>query len=76
MFSGLYPIRMAVSEDNGETWTPLQPIGDFGGIVAMADLVRLKDGRYMAFSHYSRRWRTWAVQGVQNNFQGWRPDLG
>ena len=50
MFSGLYPIRMAVSEDNGETWTPLEPIGDFGGI-SMADLVRLKDGRYMAFFH-------------------------
>jgi len=51
MFSGLYPIRIAVSEDNGETWTPLKPIGDFGGIVAMADLVRLKDGRYIAFFH-------------------------
>ena len=51
MFSGLYPIRMAVSEDNGETWTPLKPIGGFGGIVAMADLVRLKDGCYMAFFH-------------------------
>jgi len=51
MFSGLYPIRMAVSEDNGTTWTSLEPIGDFGGIVAMADLVRLKDGRYMTFFH-------------------------
>ena len=51
MFSGLYPIRMAVSEDEGETWTPLEPIGDFGGIVAMASLVRLKDGSYMAFFH-------------------------
>lgn len=51
MFSGLYPIRMARSEDNGETWTPLEPIGDFGGVVAMADCVRLKDGRYMATFH-------------------------
>ena len=51
MFSGLYPIRMAASEDDGETWTPLEPIGDFGGIVAMASLVRLKDGSYMAFFH-------------------------
>jgi hypothetical protein len=51
MFSGLYPIRMAVSEDDGQTWTPLKPIGDFGGIVAMADLVRLKDGTYMALFH-------------------------
>ena len=51
MFSGLYPIRMAVSEDDGVTWTPLKPIGDFGGIVAMADLVRLKSGAYMALFH-------------------------
>lgn len=51
MFSGLYPIRMAVSEDDGRTWTPLRPIGKFGGIVAMGDLVRLKDGRYMAMFH-------------------------
>jgi len=51
MFSGLYPIRMAVSEDDGKTWTPLKPIGDFGGVVAMADCVRLKDGRYMAMFH-------------------------
>ena len=51
MFSGLYPIRMAVSEDEGDTWSPLEPIGDFGGIVAMGDLVRLRDGRHMAFFH-------------------------
>ena len=51
MFSGLYPIRMAVSEDVGETWTPLKPIGEFGGIVAMGDLVRLKSGDYLAFFH-------------------------
>ncbi len=51
LFSGLYPIRMAVSEDDGETWSPLNPIGDFGGIVAMSAMVRLKDGRYMTFFH-------------------------
>ncbi len=51
MFSGLYPIRMAVSEDDGETWTPLEPIGDYGGVVAMADCMRLRDGRYMATFH-------------------------
>src|SRR6056297_1638013 len=33
MFSGLYPIRMSVSEDDGVTWTPLEPIGDYGGVV-------------------------------------------
>lgn len=51
MFSGLYPIRMAVSEDDGVTWTPLMPIGDFGGVVAMSSCIRMKDGRYMAFFH-------------------------
>jgi len=51
MFSGLYPIRMAVSEDDGKTWTPLNPIGDFGGIVVMASVVRLKNGDYMALFH-------------------------
>ncbi|MEW4566343.1 sialidase family protein [Tautonia sp. JC769] len=51
LFSGLYPIRMAVSEDDGQTWTPLEPIGDFGGIVAMSSLERLSDGSYMALFH-------------------------
>jgi hypothetical protein len=51
MFSGLYPIRMAVSEDDGLTWTALKPIGDFGGIVAMSSLVRLKNGNYIALFH-------------------------
>jgi len=52
LFSGLYPIRMAVSEDDGNTWGELEPIGDFGGIVAMGDVVRLKPpGHYMAMFH-------------------------
>jgi hypothetical protein len=51
VFSGLYPIRMAVSEDDGETWTPLEPIGDFGGIVTMASVERLQSGDYMALFH-------------------------
>lgn len=51
LFSGLYPIRMSVSENDGSTWTPLKPIGGFGGIVAMSSVERLKDGRYMAFFH-------------------------
>ncbi|MEZ6049263.1 MAG: sialidase family protein [Planctomycetaceae bacterium] len=56
MFSGLYPIRMAVSEDDGQSWSPLEPIGDFGGIVAMADLVRLKNGDYMTLFHDDGRY--------------------
>ncbi len=52
MFSGgRYPVRMALSEDNGETWSQLKPIGNYEGIVAMSDLVALKDGRHMAFFH-------------------------
>jgi hypothetical protein len=51
LFSGLYPIRISVSEDDGETWTPLAPIGNFGGVVAMASVERLRDGRYMALFH-------------------------
>lgn len=51
VFSGLYPIRMAVSEDDGRTWTPLEAIGDFGGIVAMSSVERLRNGDYMALFH-------------------------
>ncbi len=53
VFSGLYPIRMAVSEDDGTTWSELKPIGDFGGIVAMASLVKQRTdaGHYLAFFH-------------------------
>ena len=53
MFSGLYPIRMAVSEDEGETWGELEPIGEFGGIVAMSSLVPLRSaaGHYLALFH-------------------------
>jgi hypothetical protein len=51
LFSGLYPIRLSVSEDDGRRWTPLEPIGDFGGVVAMSSVARLKDGRYIALFH-------------------------
>ena len=53
MFSGLYPIRLAVSEDDGATWSGLAAIGNFGGIVAMASLVPLRTGagHYMALFH-------------------------
>jgi hypothetical protein len=52
MFSGLYPIRMAVSEDDGASWSGLKPIGDFGGVVTMASVIDLKTpGHYLAFFH-------------------------
>ncbi len=56
MFSGLYPIRQAVSEDDGATWSELTPIGDFGGIVACASCIRLKNGDYMALFHDDGRY--------------------
>lgn len=53
LFSGLYPVRIAVSEDDGITWTPLQPVGNWGGIVTMASVFGLKTGlgHYMAMFH-------------------------
>jgi hypothetical protein len=53
VFSGLYPIRLAVSEDDGTTWSGLAPIGNFGGIVSMASVVGLRSGagHYMALFH-------------------------
>lgn len=54
VWSGLYPARLAVSEDDGATWTPLAPAGDWGGVVVMSSLVERKPfgrGRYMAMFH-------------------------
>jgi hypothetical protein len=51
LFSGLYPCRMSVSENDGESWTPLAEVGDWGGIVTMSSLVRLKNGDDMALFH-------------------------
>jgi hypothetical protein len=51
LFSSLYPIRMSVSEDEGVTWSELQPIGDYGGIVGMADILETGSGSYSAFFH-------------------------
>jgi len=51
LFSGLYPIRMAVSEDDGLSWSPLAAIGDYGGIVTMAHVEPLGNGDVMALFH-------------------------
>ncbi|MFM7113091.1 MAG: sialidase family protein, partial [Planctomycetota bacterium] len=53
LFSGLYPARIASSEDDGATWTELAPLGDWGGIVVMGSVeaVRGKPGHLMAFFH-------------------------
>lgn len=60
LFSGLYPTRMAVSEDEGESWSPLEQVGDWGGIVVMSDVVPLRTGKghYMALFHDDQRFFT------------------
>jgi len=51
LFSGLYPARIASSDDDGLTWTPLRAIADWGGIVVMSSVERLKTGQYLAMFH-------------------------
>lgn len=60
LWSGLYPARLAVSEDDGHTWTPLKPVGDWGGIVVMACVVPLTTGpgHYLAMFHDDGRFFT------------------
>ena len=50
LFTGRYPIRMSVSEDDGESWSELQPIGDFGGMF-ISTVIKLGDGKYTALFH-------------------------
>lgn len=60
VFSGLYPTRMAISEDQGSNWSPLEQVGDWGGIVVMSDVVPLRTGKghYMALFHDDQRFFT------------------
>ena len=57
MFSGLYPVRMAISEDMGASWSDIKLVGDWGGIVAMGDVIPLQTGKghYMALFHDDMR---------------------
>jgi hypothetical protein len=60
MFSGLYPARMAVSEDECQIWSELEIVGDWGGIVVMGDLIPLRTGKghYMTLFHDDGRFFT------------------
>lgn len=60
MFSGLNPCRMAVSENDGVTWSELKPIGAWGGIVTMGFVEQLRTGRghYLAMFHDDGRFFT------------------
>ena len=53
MWSGLYPAKLAVSEDDGKSWGDLKPVGDWGGIVVMGFVEKLSTGpgHYMAMFH-------------------------
>jgi hypothetical protein len=58
VWSGLHPARLAVSEDDGATWTPLQPAGEWGGIVVMGFVEPLQTGagQYLAMFHDDGRY--------------------
>lgn len=52
LWSGLYPARLAVSEDDGKSWSELEPVGDWGGIVVMGFVHPLRQpGHYLAMFH-------------------------
>jgi len=51
LWSGLYPARLAVSEDDGKSWSPLKQVGDWGGIVVMGSVERVSNGDYLAWFH-------------------------
>ena len=53
VWSGLYPARLASSDDDGQTWSELKPAGDWGGIVVMGSVEPLKTGagHYLALFH-------------------------
>lgn len=58
LWSGLYPARLAVSEDDGLNWSELEPAGDWGGIVVMGSVVPLLPGpgSYLAVFHDDGRY--------------------
>jgi len=60
VWSGLYPARLSVSEDDGRTWSELKPAGDWGGIVVMGFVEPLKTGagHYLAMFHDDGRFFT------------------
>lgn len=60
LWSGLYPARRALSEDDGRSWTQLETAGEFGGIVVMGSVeaVPSKPGRYLAWFHDDGRYLT------------------
>ena len=60
MWSGLYPARLAVTEDDGRTRSELEAAGDWGGVVVMASVEPLRTGKghYLALFHDDGRFMT------------------
>jgi lysophospholipase L1-like esterase len=58
LWSGLYPARISRSEDDGATWTPLEQVGNWGGIVVMGFTENTRDGRMIAQFHDDGRFFT------------------
>ena len=59
MWSGFYPARLALSSDDGLSWSPLKKVGDWGGIVVMGSVEALKKtGHYLAVFHDDGRFFT------------------
>jgi len=68
LWSGLYPARLAVSEDDGRTWSELEPAGEWGGIVVMGFVEPLQTGKghYIAMFHDDGRF----IGGGDGEFWG------
>ena len=60
MCSGWSRVRMAVTTDDGQNWSELEPVGDWGGIVTMGCVFPLNTGagHYMALFHDDGRFFT------------------
>ncbi len=68
LWSGLYPARLSVSDDDGVTWSELKPAGNWGGIVVMGFVEPLNTGRghYLAMFHDDGRF----ISGGPDEFWG------
>ena len=57
LWSGLYPARNAISEDEGESWSELKKVGNWGGIVVMGSHLEMRTGKghYMCVFHDDER---------------------
>ncbi len=78
LWSGLYPARIATSDDEGKTWTPLRQVGDWGGIVVMGFVEPTRDGRLIAMFHDDGRFfaREGKAGGTFTLYQTESADLG